>query len=347
MVIDRASSSLEGCFVELKRHEYKNSNNSLVDDQELCEIKTTVPCALKFRPQHNRPKEYYVHSCKWKSKERQKLKIDLEPSVGVAIASQLTRFKEALCLKRFEVTCFATAKLDGVLYRASPYYRGHAWYDWCVIPFDQNGVTEEFPCRIISFAKFPKGYPTPAFEEEYFPGCKANEVRRLIKEDIAGYQEKLESYHDYRLYAIIDSSQKAIDDNLLCSRFVQTIDMGESENLYIIDVNSISRPILSVPDFGDNKSRRFFISLPYRRWKEHFRHLITMHAQSPTVTNNDQTSTNITIEEFVKQKRDQSLLDRNSAKPKKKTTPSSKQQTKGKTMATTNKPTVTTNDQTS
>ena len=122
MVVDRASSSIHEYCCQIKRHEYTNSDDALIEDDEPREIKTTVQCTLKFRPQHNRPNEYYIHSSKWESKDRQNLKIDLDRSVGVSIASQLSRFKGALSLKRFEVTCFTTAKLNGVLYCASPYY---------------------------------------------------------------------------------------------------------------------------------------------------------------------------------------------------------------------------------
>eukprot|EP00957_Ditylum_brightwellii_P154840 11785081-Ditylum_brightwellii.AAC.1 len=75
---------------------------------------------------------------------------------------------------------------------------------------------------------------------------------------------------DYSMYAVVRSAEKYLSFDDISKNFTIDFNLGVGdEYLYIVNVESISGPLLAIPNFGGLKNQ-FITACPYRQWSDYF-----------------------------------------------------------------------------
>ena len=157
---------------------------------------------------------------------------------------------------QFEIRGYTCTKInidgEGFLFRCSPTYRGTEWYDFCMVNYGDMGQS---PALILGFFQYKtSGIPTPHLIE-----CQHS------LQDIC-----LQNMADYSIYAVVRSAEKYISFDDISKNFTIDFNLGiGDEYLYIVNVESISGPLLAIPNFGGLKNQ-FITACPYRQWSDYF-----------------------------------------------------------------------------
>jgi hypothetical protein len=118
---------------------------------------------------------------------------------------------------------------------AHPCFRGHKWYDWALVHFEeqnQQGVVEtHYPSRILGYLS------------------------------IDGKQE-----------AAIQCSSKPIDWNTVERQFIVPIKLGTDFNISFVTVpiDALVHPLCVFPENVDDECDTFYVVLPKRNWSRYF-----------------------------------------------------------------------------
>ena len=119
---------------------------------------------------------------------------------------------------------------------AHPCFRGHKWYDWALIHFEEQNqqgslVETHYPSRILGYLS------------------------------IDGKQE-----------AAIQCSSKPIDWNTVERQFIVPIKLGTDFNVSFVTVpiDAIVHPLCVFPENTDDESDTFYVVLPKRNWSRYF-----------------------------------------------------------------------------
>ena len=266
-VMDRAIRVLEKKFARIKRNTYSRSDDpSTTEVDEVCQSK----CTLTFNRIGNR---YNLVNTQWTSKTRRELSIKVHVAISTNLSTSLFPYRDIFSFSSVKVTCFSEFKKKGIIYRASPWFHGEEWYDWCLCPFTVPGDPTRaglYYCKIAGFVQFPPGFPTPKFRDEFFGDVDVDQIYSTIRSDPSRYKNLLSEYVDNDYYVLLDSSETEHVDSKVRKDFVSPFTMGRKEKYYFVNASLIEAPVLVMEDFGNKLGRKFYTALGYRKWHEHF-----------------------------------------------------------------------------
>ena len=133
----------------------------LESDDEEEEITTEGRYSIHFNAPNN-PRLPYDRdfSVDWDDNSKNKLRHHVNKEMMEAISINMS---DAGFKGEFKIRGFTCAKIrhggGNLLFRCSPTYRGHEWYDFCMINYNQNNQS---PAKIIGFFQYETvGIPTP------------------------------------------------------------------------------------------------------------------------------------------------------------------------------------------
>eukprot|EP00956_Cyclotella_meneghiniana_P036428 scaffold125722_cov23-Cyclotella_meneghiniana.AAC.4 len=139
---------------------------------------------------------------------------------------------------------YSCHSVNGVKYRANPYWKGGEWYDWCVVRFpeikDSKGG-ETCLARIMGFYSYASsGMLT---------------YKTIEMEGLDAYEAIGRS--DDTLYAVLHRQKKYFKHAALEHTFFRKFSMMDHSQMYILPVNCIRGPMLVVPDIvGENEASK-------------------------------------------------------------------------------------------
>jgi hypothetical protein len=163
------------------------------------------------------------------------------------------------------VQCYTEAKVDGTIYRCSPYYFGRSWYDWGLFEFpetveSEGGVT--CAAQIIGIFQYTSE-DALTYGKIEMEGREYNECFGVTDDNI---------------YVALRCQSKYLRYSDLEMKMIRKITMEEDVALYILPLKQLRGPLLVVPDVvgqGKVSSKNYIVIAAKSMWGNYFRGYMT------------------------------------------------------------------------
>jgi hypothetical protein len=174
-----------------------------------------------------------------------------------------------------DLVCYTGAVVNGVRYRATPYWKGSDWYDWAAVRFpstiDCHGG-ELSIARVMGFLQYQtKGALT----------YKSMEMDGLNPDDVVDYT-------DSTVYAVLHCQTTYYDHKLMEQQFIRKFTMMSPSDMYILPASCILHPLIVVPDIEDAETvstENYMVISPRHGMGDYFRHHVTWYVRQQEKSN--------------------------------------------------------------
>lgn len=200
----------------------------------------------------------------WRWEKKNKDAVKTNEIMEVAIANLHVKYCKSLGVSTTTTirgTCYTSAVIDGTVYRSTSNFNGAPWFDWAHIRFPETIDSEgNVDCagRILGFFQY---------EDKQAMTFQRIEVNG---DDL----EKIEEYDapDDRLYMILHCSTNDMTLKTLRKHFILPFEVTSLNNVYVLPVDCIRRPLLVIPDFisETERSNKRFLAICPRIMQRHY-----------------------------------------------------------------------------
>ena len=163
-----------------------------------------------------------------------------------------------------DVVGYTRITVGGHCFRSNPYWKGSEWYDYATVkfpstvaPYSEGG--DICICRIMGFITYlSRGAITYGNME----------LDGRSPQDVAQEQ-------DSRIYAILHCQHRYFSFTRLEQQFLRKFVMAGSNDMYILPVTCLVKPLLVIPDIKDHdsaSSTRYIVCLPRHMFGLYFKH---------------------------------------------------------------------------
>jgi hypothetical protein len=211
-------------------------------------------------------------SHKWKSRYHRMIGIEPCPYMHKTLSDAAIKYSSIhrICHAcDIDLVCYTGAIVNGVRYRATPYWKGSDWYDWAAVRFpstiDSHGG-ELSIARVMGFLQYQtKGALT----------YKSMEIDGLDPDVVVDYT-------DPTVYAVLHCQTTYYDYNVMGQQFIRKFTMMSPSDMYILPASCILHPLIVVPDIEDAETvstNQYMVITPRHGMGDYFRHHVNWYIQ--------------------------------------------------------------------
>jgi hypothetical protein len=204
---------------------------------------------------------------RWHSYQRRLLGISPNHFVIKTVSDALIKYNTLHNIpgpSSVHIVGYTRVHVGGHCYRSNPYWKGSEWYDYATVKFPSTVAPYSAGgdiciCRIMGFVTYStRGALTYGNME--LDGQSPQDVAQA---------------HDDRVYAILHCQHRYFRFTRLQKQFLRKFVMSGSNDMYILPVTCLVKPLLVIPDIKDHKSAsstRYIVCLPRHVFGMYFKH---------------------------------------------------------------------------
>jgi hypothetical protein len=226
----------------------------------------TVSGKYNFSIQMNAQKRI-TSTHRWHSYHRRLLGVSPNTFVIKTVSDALIKYNTLHNIAgpaNIDVVGYTNVCVGGQHYRSNHYWKGSEWYDYATVKFPSTATPyseggDVCFCRIMGFVTYStRGALTYGNME----------LDGRSPQDIVG------SY-DNRVYTVLHCQHRYFSFTRLQEQFLRKFRMSDSNDMYILPVTCLVKPLLVIPDIKDLEtasSTRYIVCLPRHVFGLYFKH---------------------------------------------------------------------------